>query len=520
MDKIYFRGVKAMLPAKEDFAEFKKFIDIMAHFKLNTLMLEIGGAMEYKSHPEINEGWVKYAAFMNEYPGKTHETNNKCKWYKNSIHSENGGGGVLSQDDVRELIGYAASRGIEVVPEVPSLSHSDYILYSHRELAEIPDDPFPDTCCPSNEGTYAILFDILDEVIGVFRPRLLNIGHDEFYSIGVCEKCNGRKAEEIYAADICRIHDFLASKGVRTMMWGEKLLKFNFIDSGAPWGGSAHGCCPATYKAIDLIPRDILILHWYWALDRKLEAEYFSRGFDFAFGNYSGRSIPDFRGRAQAKGFSGYILSNWGRSDMLTLQRNGVLADIVFNKLVEESADPDADKDAIWNEMFRILFRLRYSDGANYAFIRHSTAAVREFKYFCDGTYINREEWRLGDYRVTLDSGEVLTVPVIYGENISRADQNWNPGRMYDADAAEARESLAEVAYTAFPVRDGERTSYIFGFEIPAGSAVRAIEFVPAAQCGGEDVSFELCPDAAAAISASAPGDGRGPDSRRTAVLS
>lgn len=492
MDKYYFRGVKAMLPAKDDFGEFKKLIDIMSAFKLNTLMLELGGAMEYKKHPEINEGWIKYAAFMNEYPGKTHEINDKCKWYKNSIHSENGGGGVLSQDDIRVLIDYAVERGIEVIPEVPSLSHSDYILYSHRELAEIPDDPFPDTYCPSNEGSYKILFDILDEVIALFRPKLLNIGHDEYYLMGVCEKCNGKKAEEIYAADICRIHDYLSARGVRTMMWGEKFLDFRFIDSKAPWGGAAHGCCPATYKAIDLVPRDIIILHWYWALGRKLEDEFSSRGFDFAYGNYSGRMILDFQGRSKAKGFSGYILSNWGRSDMLTLQRNGVLADIVFNKLVEESPDPDADIDAIWNKMFKTLFDLRYSDGGNYAFIRHSTTIEHDFKCFCDGTYIKRDEWKLGDYRVTLDNGSVISVPVVYGENISKTNQNWNPERMYDADARASRETLAEMAYTTLPVRDGDRTEYIFGFDIPAGTSVAKIEFIPLPTVDVGCVSYEL----------------------------
>lgn len=491
MQKCYFRGVKAMLPAKEDFGEFKKLIDIMAHFKLNTLMLELGGAMEYKSHPEINEGWIKYAAFMNEYPGKTHETNDKCKWYKNSIHSENGGGGVLSQVDIRELIDYASDHGIEVIPEVPSLSHSDYILYAHRELAEIPDDPFPDTYCPSNDKSYKILFDLLDEVIALFRPRIINIGHDEYYLIGVCERCNGRKAEDIYASDICRIHGYLASKGVRTMMWGEKFLDFHFADSKKPWGGAAHGCCPATYKALDLVPRDIIILHWYWALGRKLENEFTSRGFDFAYGNYSGRMIPDFNGRSKARGFSGYILSNWGRSDLLTLQRNGVLADIVFNKLVEESHDPDAEVDAIWDKMFKTLFDLRYSDGKNYAFIKHTTTAERDFKCFCDGFYIKREEWKLGDYRVTFDNGSVVTVPVVYGENISKSNQNWKTERMYDTDARVSRETLAEIAYTTLPVRNGGRTEYIFGFEIPAGRSIAKIEFAPIASADAPRVSFE-----------------------------
>ena len=78
--------------------EFKKIIDFAAGCKYNTVMLELGGALEYKSHPEINEGWLEYASFMNEYPGKTLVMQNCFGWEKNSIHSENGGGKIVPQN--------------------------------------------------------------------------------------------------------------------------------------------------------------------------------------------------------------------------------------------------------------------------------------------------------------------------------------------------------------------------------------------------------------------------------------
>jgi hexosaminidase len=101
-------------------------------------MLELGGALEYKSHPEINEGWQEYAAFMNEYPGKTIVMQNCFGWEKNSIHSENGGGKIVPQEMFLKLVNYCRERFMDVIPEMPSLSHSDYLLTRHRELAERP----------------------------------------------------------------------------------------------------------------------------------------------------------------------------------------------------------------------------------------------------------------------------------------------------------------------------------------------------------------------------------------------
>ena len=69
------RGVKIYLPepSEQGMKNFCRLVDLMARYHYNFLMIETGGAMEYKSHPEINEGWVEYSAFMNEYSGKPQE---------------------------------------------------------------------------------------------------------------------------------------------------------------------------------------------------------------------------------------------------------------------------------------------------------------------------------------------------------------------------------------------------------------------------------------------------------------
>ena len=486
------RGVKAMLPARESFADFRTLIDLMRDFGYNTLMLELGGAMEYKSHPEVNEGWRDYAAFMNEYPGKGGKIQHSFDWNKNSVHSENGGGGVLAQAEISALAEYARQRGVEIIPEVPCLSHSDYLLWRHRDLAERTEDPYPDTYCPSDPKSYALLFDILDEVVALFRPRLVNIGHYEWYSIVLCEKCRGKDGARLYADDIVKIHGHLKTKGVRTMMWSEKLLDFRFCDSKNPWGGAARKGVPATWPAIDLLPKDILMLHWYWALGRNLENEFASRGYEWAFGNYSARQMLDWPGRTKKAGFRGYMLSNWGRLDLPTLQRNGILADLVMNRLVEESRDPDAEIDALWMKMFETLFDKAHPAGRNYCRIRHHATKPRDFRYFHDGNYIKREEWTLGRYELTLDDGQKVVQTVVYGENVSRADQDWNPPREWDTDARRGREALAEVAWSTLPRRIGAKTEYEIAVELPAGRRVTNCAFVPSKGLTADAVKWRL----------------------------
>ena len=69
-------------------------------------------------------------------------------------------------------------------------------LYINTEISERQNDPYPDTYCPSNPRSYEITFDILDEVIDVFHPKAINIGHDEFYSICVCDVPDQQKEQK------------------------------------------------------------------------------------------------------------------------------------------------------------------------------------------------------------------------------------------------------------------------------------------------------------------------------------
>ena len=204
------RGYRVFTPGYHETKDFEAMVDMLIEYKYNTIMIEVGGAMEYKKHPIINEEWVKYCKEVNKSPYEAERIQRKTfKWSKNSIHTNNGGGGFISQEQMKTVVAYCKERGLEVIPEVPSLSHSDYIVRAYPELNERKEDTYPDTYCPSNPKSYEVLFDILDEVIDVFEPEYINIGHDEGYTFAKCDKCKDKEPVDLFVGDIIKINDYL-----------------------------------------------------------------------------------------------------------------------------------------------------------------------------------------------------------------------------------------------------------------------------------------------------------------------
>lgn len=287
------RGVHLYMPGREQIPFFKKFLDWLSSLKFNTLFIETCGGMEYKSHPEINTAWEKFCQIARQYPGGGYEMERTQPFVKMSSHVELGGGSYLRQEEVRDLVAYARELHFDVIPEMQSLSHTYYLCVAHPEIAERADDPLPDTYCPSNPHSYALLFDLLEEVIDVYRPRTIHMGHDEIIHLGICPRCKGKTGIELVSGDINQIHKFLKERGVRMAIWGDKLLP---IISGGRWHAGMElkpensfwaksQVIPETYPAIEQIPKDILILNWYWSLDRESTNYLIQKGFDVLLGN-------------------------------------------------------------------------------------------------------------------------------------------------------------------------------------------------------------------------------------------
>jgi hypothetical protein len=116
--------------------------------------------------------------------------------------------------------------------------------------------------CPNLEKTYRLVFELLDEVLTLFQPRWVHIGHDEVTnqggSVNACV-VKGRPPHQLFAADVRRLYEFLKGRGVGTMMWGDMLLRPDEAFD------AAHGGEPFNFwLARRLLPNDIVIVDWHY----------------------------------------------------------------------------------------------------------------------------------------------------------------------------------------------------------------------------------------------------------------
>ena len=309
-----FRGVRLYIPGVENISFFKRFLrDFMALYKFNKVILEMNACMRFDRHPELNTGWIEFAKNLNYT--RRERTTGPGDQDQDSAHHDAGDGGVLEKQDVRDLVRFANQHFIEVIPEIPSLTHSYYLLTRHRELAEIQNAEWPDTYCPSNPKSYELLFDVFDEYIEVINPKMIHIGHDEWrMPVDVCPLCTGKDYSELFAQDVNKIYDYLTKKGIKVAMWGDHLLESvrgkGVVDKVSSTGYKYKvpgGLSSSRVK--ESIPKDILIFNWFWGnQENDIALEQF--GFKQLYGNFQ-PNIRNWNERIKKINVIGGAPSSW-----------------------------------------------------------------------------------------------------------------------------------------------------------------------------------------------------------------
>ena len=148
-----FRAIRLYLPGHENIAFFKRFLrDFMALYKFNKVVMEVNASMRLDRHPELNAGWIDFAKDLyytqRYYPRGPHGT------YQNSAHHDTADGEILEKDEVADLVRYADAQHIEVIPEIPTFTHSYYLLTRHKDLGRSPAPNGPiSTTPPSPRST-------------------------------------------------------------------------------------------------------------------------------------------------------------------------------------------------------------------------------------------------------------------------------------------------------------------------------------------------------------------------------
>ena len=216
--------------------EVKRYLDIMELHKLNTLHWHLtedqGWRIEIKKYPLLAEiGSVRKGTCI------------KKEWENLDGVPY---GGYYTQEQIREVVAYAASKGITVIPEIDLPGHMLGALAAYPELG-CTGGPYevwtrwgvsPDVLCAGNEKVYEFLEDVLSEVCELFPSEYIHIGGDECpkSSWEKCPKCqamikklglkdkDGESAEHyLQSYVITRIEKFLNSKGRKIIGWDEIL---------------------------------------------------------------------------------------------------------------------------------------------------------------------------------------------------------------------------------------------------------------------------------------------------------
>ena len=232
----------------------KKYIDLLARYKMNSFHWHLtddqGWRIEIKKHPKLTEvgAWRK-GSQVGPYSRREYD----------SIPY----GGFYTQDQIREVVAYAKARHINVVPEIEMPGHALAALaaYPHLGCTGGPYEVnkgwgvFEDVFCAGNDSTFAMLEDVLTEVMELFPSEIIHIGGDESPKERwkACAKCQRRiKTEglkdehELQSYFIRRIEKFVNSKGRKIIGWDEILEGGLAPNAGVmSWQGTEGGIAAA-----------------------------------------------------------------------------------------------------------------------------------------------------------------------------------------------------------------------------------------------------------------------------------
>ena len=270
--------------------EVKRYLDIMEVHKLNTLHWHItddqGWRLEIKKYPKLTEvGSIRKQTLIGHlFEGAT---------YDGTPYGE---GCYYTQEQVKEILDYAAAKGITVIPEIDLPGHMLAALTAYPELG-CTGGPYEvwgrwgiadDVLCVGKEHTMQFLEDVIAEVCELFPSEYIHIGGDECPKVRweACPHCQakikelGLKDDDHFSAEhylqcyvTSRMEEFLASKGKKLIGWDE-ILEGEVAPNATvmSWRGVAGGL-QAVRMGHDAImtPNTFFYLDYYQSLDKENE---------------------------------------------------------------------------------------------------------------------------------------------------------------------------------------------------------------------------------------------------------
>jgi len=253
------RGFCIAAPSTKSIDSFVTFINKeLAPRKVNTLILRVDFNYQYKSHPELRD----------------------------SI--------ALSSADVKKIVAACRSNAIRVIPQVNLLGHQSWanktynLLLKYPQFDETPhvkmpakyewpnaDSLYCKSYCPLHPDLHKIVFALIDEICDAFETDAFHAGMDEVFYIGddKCPRCSGKDKSVLFAGEVTRIHDHLSLSNRKLWIWGDRLLDGRTTGLGM-WEASYND----TWRAVDMIPKDIMICDWHYERPDKTAVYFAMKG--------------------------------------------------------------------------------------------------------------------------------------------------------------------------------------------------------------------------------------------------
>lgn len=239
------RGFCIGAPKPKDVDAFTKFIiEELAPRKVNTLVLRVDYRYEYKSHPELRDSFA------------------------------------LTKADVKKMLNACKKYNIQIIPQVNLLGHQSWANHTNKLLSVYPqfdetpqvlmpekyqwpntDNLYCKSYCPLHPEVHNVVFDVMDEICDVFEASAFHAGMDEVFYLGddKCPRCGGRDKAELFAGEVRVLNDHLAQKNRRLWIWGDRLIDGKTTGLGI-WEASFNN----TFRAVDMIPKDVVICDWHY----------------------------------------------------------------------------------------------------------------------------------------------------------------------------------------------------------------------------------------------------------------
>jgi len=258
----------------------KKFLDVMSQYKLNSFHWHLtddqGWRIEIKKYPKLQSvaAWRQPTALEHNSP----------------MIKDGRYGGYYTQQQIKEVVAYAAARHITIIPEIEMPGHCKAALAAYPQLG-CTGGPYQvmtagginnDVYCAGNDSVFIFLQDVIDEVVALFPGKYIHIGGDETPKDRWkgCPKCQARiKSEglkdenELQSYFVQRIEKYINSKGRSIIGWDE-ILEGGLAPNATvmSWRGEVGGIEAARlHHDVVMSPYTFVYLDYYQGHQRELE---------------------------------------------------------------------------------------------------------------------------------------------------------------------------------------------------------------------------------------------------------